>query len=92
MAAVRRDVRVVLTTRVQAFTPGTVDPGFTYTITGSGETNSVTTTETTITFPGVISGPHTVTVSKLGVTASADIVVPDDGNILVPVTVTLSVV
>lgn len=90
MAAVRRDVKVVVVTREEPFPAGTADPGFHYKIEGSNEGTEFDSPETSVTFAGVISGSHTVTVSKLGFSATADIVVPTDGNISVPVTVTLS--
>jgi hypothetical protein len=92
MATVRRSVRVVIQTTPQQFTPGTADPGFKYEILGSGEFVELTTPDTDVTFTGVISGPHTVRVSKLGVTISQDFVVPDDGMIDVPVLVTVTIV
>lgn len=92
MASTRRNVRVVVQSTAQQFTPGTVDPGFLYEITGSGEFVSLTSSDADVTFPGVISGPHRVTVSKLGVSVFADFVVPDDGMINVPVTVTVTIV
>lgn len=92
MATTRRSVRVVVQTTPQQFTPGTVDPGFVYEISGSGEFVTLTSPETDVTFPGVISGPHRVTVTKLGVNVFADFVVPDDGMINVPVLVTVTIV
>jgi hypothetical protein len=91
MAAVRRSVRIVLQTTPQQFAPGTADPGFKYEILGSGEFAELTSNDVDVTFPGVISGPHTVRVSKLGVVITQDFVVPDDGMINVPVTVTVTV-